>query len=143
MDEWVPIVVAIVGSVGAVVTGIAAWRKADKEAGKLSAEATTVIVGSAEDVVKLVREQLSEMSQRERIRDERLLTLEQQVGTWEGWAERVLDILDRALDLLSESHRATLEPDVREVKAARPLRHPRKHIIHRPDGPHDHTGTPS
>jgi len=125
VNEWTPIIVALLAALGGTAAGFAALRKSGAEAGKASAEAADSIVGSAGEVVKLLRDQMAEMAKREDARDDRLLSLERTVGSWEGWAERVLDVLDRAVALLGEEHRAKLREDVQEVKASRPIRHRR------------------
>lgn len=116
------VLVAVLTVIGGSLAGLAALRRSGRESDKLAAEATSTIVGSAGDVVTMLREQMADLHSRLDQAEARILLLETEVGTWEAWAERVLDLLDRALGMMAEKQRADLRPDVEEVKATRPLR---------------------
>jgi hypothetical protein len=123
VNEWTPIIVAFLTAASGSLMGWAALRKSRSEASKTDAEAAGAIVGAAGDVVELLRQQMSEAATREVHRDARILQLEIAVGAWEGWAERVLSILDRAMGLLGDEHAKSLAEDVKYVKRTRPARH--------------------
>lgn len=105
------VAIAVIGS-GA---GWAAWRRASSESEKDRASASRDIVGGAGDLAKLLREQMAEM-------DDRLERVEYSVGLWENWAERVLDLLDRALGMIASEHAAAFRAEVEEAKRTRPAR---------------------
>lgn len=117
------VLAAIITSISGLVVGVTALRKAGADAKKSNADTAGVIVDGAGDVVKLLREQLEEQQRQQEQMGQRLMNLEVVVGSWEGWAERVLTILDRALAMLEEDQRRKLQPDVDEVVKDRP-----KHI---------------
>jgi predicted trehalose synthase len=128
-DAAVAIIVAVLGG----LTGLAALiranqerRRTGREADKVQAEASATIVGSAGDVVTMLREQMADLHARLDQAEARILLLETEVGTWEEWAERVLDLLDRALDMMSLDKADNIRPDVEDVKKSRPLRRRRE-----------------
>jgi hypothetical protein len=137
MADWTPVVVAAITILGGGgMLGWAALRKSGREADKVNAEAAAVIVGGASDVVALLREEMDRLRadvEAERQEDhKRLDALESVVTAWDGWADRVLDILDRAVGMLTEEQRASLLPDVDHARETRPPRHShQKHLVHR------------
>lgn len=122
MDN-VPVLVAIIAGVGGILTGVAALRRAGAEADEHSAGATGVLLGGATSVVTLLRQQMDEQAESIRATSRRLEALEIAVGQWEGWAERVLDLLDRALSMLESEQQAHLQAEVEEAKRTRPVHH--------------------
>ena len=127
MIEWTPLAVAAVTVVGTLVAAWMVRRKSESEADqaaaladKAAAEATTTIVGSAADVVAMLREQMADLHRRLDRAEARIVLLETEVGTWEIWAERVLDLLDRALGMMATDQAANLRPDVEAVHNTRP-----------------------
>lgn len=118
----VAVIVAFVTAVGGSVAGLAALRRSGSEAAKANAEAAGSIVGASQDVVTLLREQMADMAAREDHRDRRLMALEVTVGAWEGWAERVLGLLDRAMEMLAVEQREKLRHDVDAVRREKPPR---------------------
>jgi hypothetical protein len=115
-------IITIITIVAGSLAGLAAVIKATREVDKSKADAGATIVSSAADVVEMLREQMSDMKCRLDNAEERLLLLEKTVGTWEAWAEHVLDILDRALGMMAEEQRNRLTKDVEEVRRTRPPR---------------------
>jgi len=120
MADWTPIVVAFITAAGGSLIGWAALRKSGAEAKKSSADASSTIVDSASEVVKILREQMVAQGLALSATNARVMQLEITVGTWEGWAEKVLDLLDRALAMLEEEQRAKIQADVAVVKKTRP-----------------------
>jgi hypothetical protein len=122
-----PFLTAFVTGLGGLAVGLVALRKAGAEAKKTSADTGGVLIDSAGDVVKMLREQMA--AQQVQITDNtaRVQSLEVTVGSWESWAERVLTLLDRAVGMLEEEQRARLVSDVAEVKRTRPVRTNPKH----------------
>lgn len=136
------VIAAIITSLSGLVVGLTALRKANSDARKNNADAAGVIVDGAGDVVKLLREQLQEQARaqqaaevRQQQTDQRLMNLEVVVGSWEGWAERVLTILDRAIAMLEEDQRKKIQSDVDEVKQTRPKKMEPRVRAHAP--PHE------
>ena len=117
-DVLVAAIVAVAGS----LAGLAALIRATRERDKVGAEASAAIVGSAGDVVTMLREQMADLHSRLDQAEARILLLETEVGTWEAWAERVLDLLDRALGMMAKDKADGIRSDVDEVKKSRPLR---------------------
>jgi hypothetical protein len=98
------------------------------------AQAAANMIGAADDVVRLVRE---EMAKQMESTNERISVLEETVTAWDGWADRVLEILDRAVGLLSEEQRSALLPDIDHARETRPPRYHHfraKRILHKEDG---------
>jgi predicted trehalose synthase len=122
-DQTLTLAAVLLG--GGLVAALAAWRKAGREADKAQAEASATIVGSAGDVVTMLREQMADLHARLDQAEARILLLETEVGTWEAWAERVLDLLDRALGMMGDKAE-NIRPDVEDVKRSRPLRRRRE-----------------
>ncbi len=115
MGEWVPIAVALIGSIGAIFAGLVALRKS-------SAEQANTMVDAASTVVSMMREELEAQGRR-------LDVLETAMLSWEGWGEKVLTLLDRLLGMLEEEQRAKEMHDVEEARRTRP-RHHRKSVMH-------------
>jgi len=122
MDDWIPVVTAFIIALVGSGAGWAAWRRAVAENAKDNAEAGRAIVGGAGDLAKLLREQMAEMAARLDAQEVRIHSLEVTVGSWEGWAERVLTILDKAMAMLAAEQRAKIETEVARVKKTRPPR---------------------
>jgi hypothetical protein len=126
--------ITVVGGGGLI--GWAALRKSGKEADKYNAEAASTLVSSASDVVGMLHEQMVEQQKRQEITDARVEALEHTVIAWDGWADKVLEILDRALGMLTKEQKADLLPDVKQVQESRPPQMHRhyhdKNIVHRP-----------
>lgn len=133
-----PIVVTFLTIVGGgTIAGLFALRRSNKEADNQQAQATANMVGAADDVVALVRVQLAEQTEHIHRMDERIQTLETAISAWDGWADRVLDILDRAFKMLSEEQKAELLQDVENARSSRPPRYHQfraKHLIQRDGG---------
>lgn len=128
--------ITVVGGGGLV--GWAALRKSGREADKFGAEATSTIVGSAKEVVDMLHEQMIQQTARQESTDARVEALEHTVIAWDGWADRVLDILDRAFGMLTAEQKATMLPDITQVQETRPPQTHRhyhdKNIVHKPHG---------
>lgn len=122
LAPWTPILVALITAAGVSIAGVAALRRSGSESDKAQAEAADAIVGAGAEVVKILRDQMIDQSGRLASQEARLLALEVTVGSWEGWGERILSLLDRALGMLEAEQRAKLDGDVEAVKAARPMR---------------------
>lgn len=126
------VIAAIVTSVSGLVVGLAALRKASSETRKNDADASGAIVDSASDVVKMLREQMAAQQEQIHEMSVRVQALEVTVGSWESWAEKVLQLLDRAVAMLEEEQRQRLMQEVADVKQTRPIRS-RKHVpVHEP-----------
>ena len=110
--------ITVVGGGG--LLGWAALRKSGKEADKYNAEAASTLVGAADDVVRLLRDEMAKQAARQESTDARVEALEHTVIAWDGWADRVLDILDRAFGLLTAEQKATLLSDVTQARETRP-----------------------
>ena len=118
----IAVIIAIVGGGTGFAALINAWRTSGPTADKYTADASATIVGGANDVVTMLREQMADLHCRLDQAEARILLLETEVGTWEVWAERVLDLLDRALGMMRTEQRSRLADDVDEVKRTRPVR---------------------
>ena len=118
-----PVLLAIVGVAGAVLLGLAALRKAGSEAAKAQAEASAAIVAAARDLVGDLKAEVERFQMRLDAAEGRLDVLVQAVGSWEGWAGRAVDLLDRVVGMLTSDQQAHLADDVAEVKRTRPTRH--------------------
>jgi hypothetical protein len=116
------IIIAAITVIGGSLAGIAALLKAGKEASKSSAEAANVLVDASGDVVKMLRENMADMRSRMDREEDRISHLEGVVGSWEGWADKVLDILDRAMSMLAEEQKTNLQREVERAKKTRPPR---------------------
>lgn len=82
--EWVlTIVVSMIGSgaLSALVAGILSRRKTRAEAHKVNADAATVIVDGASDVIMLLRTQLAEERGARELLGGKVAVLEQSMGT--------------------------------------------------------------
>ena len=133
LTQILPILVSFITAVGGLAVGLVALRKAGAESRKTNADASGVLVDSAGDVVKLLRDQMAaqqaqlEAQQRQIIENSGAIrSLEETVGSWENWVERVLQLLDRAVGMLEEEQKQRLIHDVAEVKDTRPMRSHRK-----------------
>ena len=98
----IAVIIAIVGGGTGFAALINAWRTSGPTADKYTADASATIVGGANDVVTMLREQMADLHSRLDQAEARILLLETEVGTWEVWAERVLDLLDRALGMMAD-----------------------------------------
>jgi hypothetical protein len=123
LAPWTPVIVAIITALGVSIAGVAALRRSGSESDKAQAEAADALIGASGEVVRMLREQMVEMAGREAGREARLVALEVTVGSWEGWGERILALLDRALGMLEAEQRAKLDAEAEAVKAARPMRY--------------------
>lgn len=128
--------ITIVGGGG--VVGWAAWRKSGPEGREADARATAAMVGAAGDTVTLLREELERMAVHQAETDDRLSHVEGTVLAWDGWGDRVLDILDKAFGLLTDEQRAAMLADVTHVRETRPPRY--RHLRHR-EGANDTVST--
>lgn len=140
MTDWSGVLVAVLTVAGGSLVGLAALvtalRKAGPEADKSGAEATAALLGASKEVVALLRQQMDEQAERLAVTDSRVEALEATVMAWDGWADRVLDILDRAVGMLSEEQRAALRPDIEHARETRPVKHHhRKHLVHPKEAP--------
>ena len=115
----VSIVVAFLAFVG---VGLAALRKSKSESDKATGEAAAAIAGASGDVVKMLHDEMRDLRQRENRTEDRITALENAVVSWEGWAERVLNLLDKAMEMLAEEQRRHIAADVERVKATKPMR---------------------
>ena len=118
MTEWVDWAVALGVALlgGGLITGVAALRRSGKEADKYAAEASHMLVGASGEVVRLLREEVTDMNKR-------LCHLEAVVGDWEGWSDDVIALLDQAVSMLSSEHASQLQAEIDKVKERRPSRH--------------------
>lgn len=126
---------------GSFLIGVAAVVKSRKEADnedaqaqQARAQASATMVSTADDVVALVRKEMAQMASKmgaqgeemaryreKQAEDEcRIDALEDAVMAWDGWADSVLAILDRAVGLLTEEQRLTLSSDVEHARSTRP-----------------------
>jgi len=126
---------------GSFLMGLAAViksrREAENEAAQArasQAQAAATMVGTADDVVILVRREMAEQIAKVKAQGEemaqyrmrqaedegRIDALEDAVTAWDGWADSVLAILDRAVGLLTEEQRQTLSGDIEHARATRP-----------------------
>ncbi len=121
-----PLIASFLTALGGLAVGVVALRKAGAEQRKADADAGGVLIDSAGDVVRLLREQMAAQQTQITEMSARLMSLEQTVGSWESWAERVLELLDRAVGMLEEEQKQRLAGDVAEVKKARPMHGHRK-----------------
>ena len=128
-EPVVAIVIAVITVAGGLIAAWAALRKSGPEAEKASAEAVDLVVGSAAKVVTMLRDQMTEMRQRlsdteARLEagEDRIDHLEAAVESWEGWADRILAVLDKAMGALSEEQRTALIEEVERLRRTRPAR---------------------
>jgi len=131
---------------GGLIGGIAAFLKSGKEADNQEAQAqaaraqaAATMIDASADVVALIRREMAEQEKGWTERHDALATevhsLTQTVTAWDGWADRVIDLLDRTFGLLTDEQRASLHPDIAQAKESRP---PRYRYYHDNVGkPHD------
>ena len=136
------VIVALITVVGGGgLLGWAALRRSGKEADKLNAEAASTLVTSASSVVDMLHEQMIQQAARQESTDSRVEALEHTVIAWDGWADKVLDILDRAFGMLTIEQKASMLPDVTQARETRPPQTHRhfhdKNIVHKPHTPDD------
>lgn len=115
----IPALVAIIGGLAAALTGIGAYLRS-------GADRDNVIVESAETVVAMLTTQLSAL-------DGRLSAVEGTVLSWESWAERVLQLLDRTISMLDAEHKAEVARLASVIRDERPMRsYPGSHLVDTP-----------
>lgn len=121
--------VALVGALG----GVAAFMRA-------GADRSKVIVEAANTVVGMLSVQVTSLDARLIATDARLMSLEVTVGSWELWASRCLNLLDRAISLLESSDDVSrhikiveLSKEASKVKEDQPTRHGSSHSATKPD----------
>jgi hypothetical protein len=117
-----PLLLVIFG--GGLIAGIAAYRKSGKEADNQQAQAAANMIAAADDVVTLVR---AEMTNQLLEMNDRIGSLEATVHAWDGWADRVIDLLDRTFGMLTDKQKEMLHPDIMQAKETRPPRYRHYH----------------
>lgn len=136
--DLTPIIITFITIVGGgTIAGLFALRKSNKEADNQQAQAAANMVSAADDVVVLMRSQMAEQTAKIEAMDGRIETLETAITAWDGWADRVLEILDRAFGMLTDEQKAGLLEDVESARGTRPPRYHQfraKHLIQKDGG---------
>ena len=101
---FVSIIIAILGSIG----GVAALLK-------VSAENSNTVADGAKKVVDLMDGRLADS-------EKRLDSLEAYIEHFDAWADKLLDILDRAITKVPDSLREELVQESNKLKNIRPRR---------------------
>lgn len=113
MTDITPIVVAALGALGGLLLGFAALRKSGPESGK-------VLVDSATAVVVILREQVDDMHKRQDEQEDRIVALEISLGQWRAWANKAIELMERAVTLITDEHREAIRQQIVELMAERP-----------------------
>lgn len=101
----VALFIALIGAAG----GFAALMKVNADNSKVVSEGAT-------NVVKMLRDQISDL-------DTRLNALENYADSIEAWAENVTDLLEKTVDAMPESKQAPFRREAQTLVATRPRRH--------------------
>lgn len=107
----VSLVVAILGAIG----GLAAVLKVNADNSNTLAGGAKSVSEGAKTVVDMMVERMDEQ-------DARVESIELYVAHFDVWADRLIDILDRAITLLPDAMRKDFEIESRNLKHTRPNR---------------------
>jgi hypothetical protein len=107
-SEVVPTIVAIVLALVGGAGGFAALLKVNADNSK------TVSDGAA-SVVKMLRDEIASM-------DDRLRSVEQYASDMEDWGAKMVELVERAVDMLPEPYRIPFRSEADRLGASRPRR---------------------
>lgn len=108
MNDTIPVLVAIIVAVLGSFGGVAALVR-------VNADRNNTLTETASKVVAMVNDQLDD-------HNKRLDALEEYVSHMDSWADRLLDILDRAIAMISPSDAVPFIEETRFLKSERPKR---------------------
>jgi hypothetical protein len=107
----VALIVAVLGALG----GLAAFLKVTSDNARSVGEGAKSVSDGAKTVVDLMNERITS-------NEGRLDSLEDYVVHFDVWADRLLDILDRAITMLPDALRTQFESEATKIKTTRPKR---------------------
>lgn len=111
LPNLIAFVLAVIGGFG----GLAAFLKVTSDNAKSVGDGAKSVSDGAKTVVELMSEQVASNSRR-------IDDLEVYVSHFDAWADRLLDILDRAVTMLPEALRVQFESEAHTLKSTRPRR---------------------
>jgi hypothetical protein len=106
MNEYAPLLISVVIAIFGSLTGIAALLKVNADRSNIVTEAST-------KVVAMVSDQLDDHAKR-------LESLENYNEQLNAWADKLIEILERAVASLPPQTQSPFQLEVNEIKKARP-----------------------
>lgn len=124
---FVAVLIAILGALG----GIAAIMKVQSDNSSSVAVGAKAVSEGAKTVLDMMNERLDDQEAHSEANTVRLDALEAYVVHFDEWADRLLDILDRAITMLPDALRSQFETEATSLKATRPKREQQRQITAR------------
>lgn len=117
-----PVAVAVIIAVLGALGGLAAVLKVQSDNSSSVATGARAVSEGAKTVIDLMNDRLDDTEAHAEANTKRIDALEDYIAHFDDWADRLLDMLDRAITVLPDALRVVFETEASALKQSRPKR---------------------